>query len=218
MRVIACNARASKRHRSATTVRCDVRYTAHHQAQEFLRSLVLRGAWSTSSAGHPALPPRSAPSSMNNMRSAALLANWISCVTMIIVMPWRDRFSMTCNTSRHHLGDPTMTWVHRTASPSGALPAHARSPHAAAGRRTTARDRTPPCPPARPARAGARPPLAHRDLFVSPHHLQRTGHDVFQRGHVAEQIELLEHHADMAALSAKVRRRKWRVMPLLLAR
>ena len=51
-----------------------------------------------------------------------------------------------------------------------------------------------------PTSASCRACLVCRRCPVAAQHLQRTGHDVLQSGHVAEQVELLKHHADLAPL------------------
>ena len=87
----------------------------------------------------------------------------------------------------------------RTASAWDPSPAPARSPRAAAGRRTAAPGTRPPCPRGRPARADPGP-RSSASAFLHALDLDRRLDDVLQRRAVREQVEVLEHHADVAAL------------------
>ncbi len=77
---------------------------------------------------------------------------------------------------------------------------------AAAARRRAGRGSSPRSRPGRRWRA-VRGPLA--DCFLSARFDQdRSGHDVFVRGHVGEQVERLEDHADPGALFSQFLRRQ----------
>ena len=98
---------------------------------------------------------------------------------------------------------PAPRSARRRASAWGPSPAPGRSPPAAAGRRTAAPGRPWPSRPGPPGPAAARPARRRLGLLqlLDP---DRRLDDVLQRGQVREQVEPLEHHADVAALPGGV--------------
>ena len=123
-----------------------------------------------------------------------------------------DRRSWSCGRARVPASPPAprrpsrrpARWsARRTASPSVASPAPARSRRAAAARRTAGWASTRPCRPGRPARADASA-SRRASAFARAQHPHRAVPHVLGRRHVWEQVEMLEDETDFASAAGEL--------------